>query len=241
MIIRSSPNGPLVAAVLALVALCWINVARADVAPAIEAAERIRSVAERYVAGQVAPTAQVSAQALDNRLRLPACPQSLDARAANPALRGAWSILVSCRDGEAALWSIFVTVKVADLRPVLVATRSIPPGQPITADMLRTENRDLASLPSGHIDRLDAVIGRSLRRPLAPGAPLTPDALAMAKLVKRGMMVMLVGRSGGLEVRTQGKALADGGDGDRIAVENLSSRRVVQGVIRDGGTVGVSL
>lgn len=241
MIIRSSPNAPLVAAMLAVLALCWIHGARADGAPSIEAAERIRSVAENHVAAQVAPTARVTAQTLDNRLRLPVCPKPLEARSANPALRGAWSILVSCRDGDAALWSIFVPVKVADLRPVLVATRSIPPGQPISADMLRSENRDLASLPSGHVDRLDAVVGRTLRRPLAPGAALTPDALAAAQMVKRGTLVTLIGRSGSLEVRTQGKALADGGDGDRIAVENLSSKRVVQGVVRDGGTVEVSL
>jgi len=37
-----------------------------------------------------------------------------------------------------------------------------------------------------------------------------------------------------------GKALADGGENERVTVENLSSRRVVQGVVGPGGDVWVS-
>lgn len=241
MIVRSSPHAPLVAALLALAALLVIGAARADAGGGIESAERIRTVAERYVATQVAPTATVTAQTLDSRLRLPACAQPLDTAAANPATRNGWNIVVSCRADETTLWTIFVPVKVADLRPVVVVTRAVPPGVPVSADMLALERRDLATLPAGHLDSLDAVVGRSLRRPLGPGAAVTPDTLAVSKVIKRGALVTLVGRSGSLEVRSQGKALADGGDGERIQVENLSSKRIVQGVIRDGDTVEVGL
>ena len=37
-----------------------------------------------------------------------------------------------------------------------------------------------------------------------------------------------------------GKAQGDGGDNDRRTLENLSSRRVVQGVVGPGGDVWVS-
>ena len=239
MISRASPNAPVIAVLAALIGLLLMSSARADTG--IEAANRIRDVAERYVAAQVVPTATVTAEPLDNRLRLPACTSPLDASAANPSARGAWSILVSCRDNGASLWAVFVPVKVADLRPVVVMTRSIGPGQPVTADALRIENRDIAALSMGYLSSTDDVIGRTLRRPVAPGAALTPDALAVTKLIKRGALITLVGRSGGLEVRAQGKAMADGGNGERISVENLSSRRVVQGVIRDGDTVEVGI
>jgi flagella basal body P-ring formation protein FlgA len=241
MVVRPSPNAPVVAVLLALLGLAMLVKAEADSGQAIEPAAKIREVAEQYVAAQVAPTASVQAQPLDGRLRLPACPQPLEPSSSNPATRGGWNILVTCRDRDTAIWSIFVPVRVADLRPVVVATRSVPPGQPITADMLKLEPRDLATLPSGHIAGLDSVIGQTLRRPLGPGAALTPDALAVHKMIKRGALVTLVGRSGTLEVRTQGKALADGGGGERIAVENLSSKRVVQGTVRDGDTVDVGL
>lgn len=218
-----------------------LNVAAAAAETGIEAISRIREAAERHVAAQVLPSATVSAEALDNRLRLPACSGPLEASSANPAARGAWSILVSCRDQGTQLWAVFVPVKVADLRPVVVLAGSVAPGQPIAAELLRIEKRDVATLSAGYLSSVDEAVGRSLRRPVAPGAALTPDALAVVRLIRRGDLVTLVGRSGGLEVRAQGKALADGGSGERIAVENPSSRRVVQGVVRDGSTVDVGI
>ena len=44
----------------------------------------------------------------------------------------------------------------------------------------------------------------------------------------------------GVEVRMAGKALGDAGEGERVSVENLSSRRVMQGVATPGGDVLVS-
>lgn len=213
----------------------------ADDAAGWESNERIRSTAAGFVATQLPSTAKVEANALDPRLRLPACPQALKASVPNPASRGAWTVSVLCETSGGTLWSIFVPVRVADLRPVVVLTRPLAPGQTITADAVAVESRDIATLSFGYLSDPAQAIGQNLRRPLAPGATLTPDALAVQKLVKRGAMVTIVGRAGGLEVRAQGKALADGGGGERITVENLSSHRVVEGVIRDGGQVEVSL
>jgi flagella basal body P-ring formation protein FlgA len=53
--------------------------------------------------------------------------------------------------------------------------------------------------------------------------------------------VTLVGRNGSFEVRAQGKALADAGAGERVRVENLSSRRVVEGQVRADGSVLVAV
>lgn len=236
---RVTPKTSVIALLVALAGLLLMSSARAG--GGIESASRIREAAERYVTAQVLPTATVTAEGLDNRLRLPACAQPLDTSAANPAARGAWSILVSCRDNGAALWAVFVPVKVADLRSVVVMSRSVAPGQPISADLLRLEQRDVATLSMGYLSSIEEAVGRSLRRPVAPGAALTPDALAVTRLIKRGDLITLVGRSGGLEVRAQGKALADGGGGERIPVENQSSRRVVQGVVRSGDTVDVGI
>lgn len=243
MIVQPSPNARLFAVLLALLVVLPV-LAFADAgagAVSLESANRIRETAVKFVQTQSPATATVEAATLDNRLRLPSCPQPLEASAATPANRGAWSILVNCRDGSTPLWSIFVPVKVLDLRPVVVLSRPVAPNQPIPLDALSIESRDVAALSLGYVSDPKAVAGQMLRRPVAPGAPLTPDVLLNEKVIKRGALVMLVGRSGALEVRAQGKALADGGSGERISVENLSSRRVVQGVVKDGGTVEVGL
>ena len=50
----------------------------------------------------------------------------------------------------------------------------------------------------------------------------------------------LVSRRGGVEVRMNGKALGDAGENQRVRVENLSSRRVVQGIVAADGEVWVN-
>jgi flagella basal body P-ring formation protein FlgA len=208
-----------------------------------ESNDRIRSTAARFVAEQSAPTAKIEAAALDQRLRLPSCPQPLRASAPNPASRGTWSVSVLCELGAGAgsLWSIFVPVRVADFRPVVVLVRPLAPNQPITADAVALESRDIATLSFGYISDPAQAIGQMLRRPMSPGATLTPDAIAAQKLIKRGALITIVGKVGGLEVRAQGKALGEGGGGERISVENVSSHRIVEGVIRDSGNVEVGL
>jgi len=57
--------------------------------------------------------------------------------------------------------------------------------------------------------------------------------------VKRGEPVALVAGGGGFEVRMAGRALADAGTGEVVRVENLSSRRILSGVVAAPGEVRV--
>ena len=83
-------------------------------------------------------------------------------------------------------------------------------------------------------------VGRVARRMLPAGAVLASTDLVAQRLIRRGDNVALVSRRGGVEVRVAGKALADAGENERVTVENLSSRRVVQGIVGSGGDVWVS-
>lgn len=208
-----------------------------------ESAQRIRDAATRYVLQQSAPTARADAGALDARLRVPACPRALSANAPAPGNASAWSVSVSCEAGPGGtpLWSIYVPVKVSDFRSVVVLSRPLSPGQTIDASAIRLEQRDIATLSYGYLDAPEKAIGQVLKRPLAQGATLTPDAVTPQKVVKRGNEVTIISRSGAIEVRAQGKALGDGGAGERIQVENLSSHRIVDAMVRDGGSVEVKL
>ena len=80
-----------------------------------------------------------------------------------------------------------------------------------------------------------------LRRPAAAGSVLTPELVEAPRLVRRGELVTVTARTGGIEIRTQGKAMRDGVQGERIPVENASSRRVVEGQVTGRGQVEVTL
>lgn len=204
-----------------------------------ESIERVRNAAEHYVAMRVSPTAKVDAASLDTRLQLPACGAPLDAKPSTNAAGANWNIAVTCTAPQP--WTLYVPVRVSDTQKVVVLTRNLLVGQTITADALREESRDTATLAFGYVTDPSSAIGKQVSRPLAAGSVLSPDLLVARPVIRRGQMVQIIGRSGGFEVRSQGKALADGAPGAVVAVENTSSRRVVQGTVQDDGSVAVSL
>ena len=204
--------------------------------------ESLRAAAVHWVQAQSSTTARVEAKTLDPRLKLPACTSPLTIAGDPTATRSTWSVAVSCIAANGTpQWSVHVPVTVRELRPVVVLARAVPAGQPLTAQDVQLVERDLSTLGFGYLDSIDAVRGQILRRPFAAGSVLTPDAVAAVKLIRRGALVTLLSEAGGLSVQSQGRALQDGAAGERIPVENASSRRVVQGVVKDSGTVEVSL
>lgn len=207
-------------------------------ADAVQPIESLRSAAVAAARAQASPTAQAEALALDERLRLPACGEAL--RAAPEPQRGAQArVAVSC--GAPVAWTVYVGVRLTDIRPVLTLARGVQRGETVDAAMLVPQDRDIASLPYGYYSDPAQLAGRQLRRPANAGSVLSPDMVEAQKLVRRGDLVTVIGRAGMVEVRSQGKALRDGAAGDRIPVENSSSRRVVEGQVTSGGQIEVRL
>ena len=168
---------------------------------------------------------------LDPALRLPRCGAALVAR-----VQGSNSVEVACPDG----WRLFVPVRVRRSQTVLVLSRGIAPGETITADAFVPETRDASRIVGAAVADPAQAVGRVARRTLSAGAVLSATDLVAQRLIRRGDNVALLSRRGGVEVRVVGKALGDAGESERVTVENLSSRRVVQGVVGPGGDVWVS-
>jgi flagella basal body P-ring formation protein FlgA len=122
-----------------------------------------------------------------------------------------------------------------------VLARPAAPGTALQASDLRVEERDLVSLGGGYFPDPAALVGRTLKRSIAPGQPLSPSALTSAVRVKRGERVVLLARVLGLDVRMQGEALRDGAVGETIGVRNLNSQRVVEGRVTSEGAVEVAM
>lgn len=206
-------------------------------AAAIESPTRIDAVAVAAVAAQLPASAQVSGGALDPRLRLPACANAPVADP--PTLRGAQaSVSVRCTQPA---WTVYVPVRISDLRPVVVLAQAVGHGETLGSDRLSLQTRDVAALPFGYFASLDDAAGLESRRALPAGAVLTPNDARPPQLVRRGQSVTVIGRSGGIEVRAEGTAMGDGARGDRVRVRNAGSKRIVEGVIAADGVVEVAL
>ena len=148
------------------------------------------------------------------------------------------TVEVSCPD--AGGWRLFVPVKVRRNQAVLVLNRGIGTGETLTAADITTAQRDAARIAGAVLADPNAAIGRIARRPLQAGALLSNNDLVVQRLIKRGDNVALVSRRGSVEVRIAGRAMGDAGENERVSVENLSSRRVMQGIATPGGDVLVS-
>lgn len=177
------------------------------------------------------PAGSEAEATLDPALRLPRCGAALVAR-----VQASNSVEVGCPDG----WRLFVPVRVRRSQTVLVLSRGIAPGETITADAFIPETRDASRIVGAAVADPAQAVGRVARRTLSAGAVLSATDLVAQRLIRRGDNVALVSRRGGVEVRVVGKALGDAGENERVTVENLSSRRVVQGVVGPGGDVWVS-
>lgn len=220
-----------------LIALAVLGAPVPGVTADWQALDPIRERAAAAVRAVSAPGATVTVSPLDTRLRLPACGSALSAEI--PATSSAaLSVAVGC---SAPAWTLYVPVRVSDLRPVLVLRRAVQRGDSASPDQFETQTRDIALLHQGFLATTTEVEGLRFRRPMSAGSVAGPGDLVPPDWVTRGGPVQLVGRAGGIEVRAEGKALATAGKGARVRVQNLRSRRIVEGVVSAPGEVEVRL
>lgn len=208
--------------------------------PGWETPDRIRALVSDYARQQAGPQARIEVGALDERLRLPACDTAPEAFSpAGSAARGALSVGVRCSGPTA--WSLYVPVRIGESRQIVILNRSVSRGETVAAKDVSLQERDITTLPFGYLATVADVVGKTIKRPLTAGSVVTPDALELQRIVKRGQNVTLISKIGSAEVRAQGKALNDAGQGERVKVENTSSHRVIEGVVRSADAVEVSL
>lgn len=205
-----------------------IAVLPAFATPQWQPVQEIRAAALSLLAADAQGEAVVA-----DAMRLPACGQPLAAQAtANTTVE------VSCPD--AGGWRLFVPVKVRREQSVLVLTRGIAAGEALSAADISTARRDAARIAGAVLADPAQAVGRVARRPLQAGSLVAASDLVAQRLVKRGDSVALVSRRGSVEVRVAGRALGDAGQDERVSVENLASRKIVQGTVAASGDVFVT-
>lgn len=215
---------PLAWIALLVLAVIGANAHAADFTPT----EAIRDAALAAV-GADASTAEAT---VDSRLRMAACTQPLQAL---PVSRR--SVQVRCADAPG--WQMFVPVRVRDVREVAVLKDSVKAGQPITADDVVVQRRDMAGEGGAGFADPAELVGQVARRGLASGDAPTREDVASGELLRRGDPVVLLSRIGGVEVRVAGRVLGQPGAGGTVSVENTESRRVVRGRVVGAGVVEV--
>ena len=206
----------------------------------VQSLESIKAAAEKAVRSQL-PDGRakyyVTTQSLDERLRLAACGDPLEAFITNNAAPAARST-VGVRCPAQNTWTVYVPVSIEVEAPILVLRRALARRSPVEPTDVELQTRRLPGIASGFISDLGSLPGRRLKRALPAGTALTADVLDV--LVKRGQQVTLLAMSNTIEIRAQGQALSEGAANDRIRVQNMNSMKIVEGIVEKDGTVRVS-
>jgi len=209
----------------------------------VESLATIRSTAQLYVKSLIPPSAgesTVTVGQLDSRLRLARCP-SKDLSASLPAgmaLQARSTVGVTC--GGPVHWTVYVPVTIESKIDVLVLTRAVNRDDRLTPADVTVETRRTAGPGNAYLTKPAELSGRTVRRPLAAGTILSVDMFTADLIVRRGQAVTLLSSGGAVEVRASGRALVDGAAGARIQVQNLSSMRVIEGVVESADLIRVA-
>jgi len=122
---------------------------------------------------------------------------------------------------------------------LVVPAHDIARGALIGEDDLTTKLVPVLRKSGTVISDIEDVAGREAKRALRAGELIRASDLKRPTLVAKGSNVTMVFEVPGIALTSVGRAMAEGGEGDTIAVLNPTSYRQVSAVITGPGTVRV--
>lgn len=128
---------------------------------------------------------------------------------------------------------VFLTTAVPVLR------KTLRHGDIITADDIDYVTLRVDQLKRDTLSNPDQLIGRTPRRFVQAGAPITETQIERPRMVSKGAVVTMSYSTPFMTLTTQGRALEHGGLGDQIRVQNLQSNTTVTAVVTDHNAVTV--
>jgi flagella basal body P-ring formation protein FlgA len=129
---------------------------------------------------------------------------------------------------EAAGGSVLVIAADVKRAPrLVVATNAIARGQRIRAEDLEYARGKAGTPQRGAFVSIEEVAGKEAARSISAGQVVDEHSLRAALLVKRGDVVDLFARAGGVQIRTKARARDEGSHGDLVNIELLSDRRAL--------------
>jgi flagellar basal body P-ring formation protein FlgA len=208
---------------------------------AAEIENDIKQQVSDYVLNQIQaePSDKVEAiaNAIDKRLNLTQCKIPLEITITGTGeIRRNTTADVTCPDTPG--WHLFVPVKIRIQKPVVVAATPISKGSVLSADSLTISYIDSFMLNGDMTTDINVLIGARSKRDLKTNQPLRLNQIC---IVCRDDSVEIIAEKGGMQIKTNGRALQDGSLNDRIRVQNVRSQRIISAVVSGVGQVKIEM
>ncbi|MGV2293577.1 flagellar basal body P-ring formation chaperone FlgA [Trinickia sp. YCB016] len=137
-------------------------------------------------------------------------------------------------------WTLYVQARVSVQATYYVAARSLTPGDVLSAADLVAHDGDLTTLPMAVIINPSQAVGSVALMRVSEGMPLRQDMIRSASAVTVGQTVRIVANGQGFSISSEGSAMNNASPGQTVRVKTAAGQ-IIQGVVKDGGTVEIQL
>ncbi len=196
-----------------------------------QAADKVWSRDAQPTPGQPAsvpgpvPRIEVELGQLDARLSLAPCLQIEPYIPTGVRMAGRTRIGLRCLQGSSK-WNVSVPLTVKIMARALVTSTALPSGTVVRVHHLAEAEVDLAASAEPVIQEAQALVGRTLARPLAAGEAFRSADLKVRHWFAAGEVVTVVAVGAGFAVSAEGLALGPGLEGQLTRVRTESGRIV---------------
>ncbi|MCP3673728.1 MAG: flagellar basal body P-ring formation protein FlgA [Gammaproteobacteria bacterium] len=224
-----------------LITILFLFVSDTLKAAVIQDLYSLKTAAESFVQSKISIDSdnrtEVSSGKLDPRLRLTACTSEIIAfMPPGSRLQGNTTVGVRCELPKP--WSIYIPVKISIFQKVFVALNKMPRGQIVSESDITLSEIDISQIRGHSYINKDDIIGTKLKSTLKANQVIDSSSIC---LICKGDTVSITANSTSISVSMSGVALNDGSKGDKIRVQNNSSRRIIEALIVDIGLVNANI
>ena len=133
----------------------------------------------------------------------------------------------------------YVPVRVHWWANAVVVKQEAPLRTRLLSDMLEVKRTDVAGHMGLWWENISDLAGMEVTRPIHKGGAVYSISVKRPPMIKRGDIITIIAQIGSIIVHAEGKALKSGSRGDRLLVQNLRSKEMLQATIVDARTVQV--
>ncbi|QCP47789.1 flagellar basal body P-ring formation protein FlgA [Trinickia violacea] len=137
-------------------------------------------------------------------------------------------------------WTLYVQARVSVQATYYVSARALAPGDVLSAADLVARDGDLTTLPMAVIIDPSQAVGSVALMRVSEGMPLRRDMIRSASAVTVGQTVRIVANGQGFSISSEGSAMNNASPGQTVRVKTAAGQ-IIQGVVKDGGTVEIQL
>jgi flagellar basal body P-ring formation protein FlgA len=137
-------------------------------------------------------------------------------------------------------WTLYMQARISLRATYYLASRAIAPGEMLTAADLVARDGDLTNMPQAVVTEPSQAVGSVALMRMAAGLPLRRDMLRSASSVTIGQTVKVIAQGQGFAISSEGSAMNNAAPGQPVRVKTAAGQ-IIQGVVKDGGTVEIQL